>query len=1431
MRGFSFKEPHFGVCAQPFTKRSGYGVPYAQLFQEPYFAIYAQLFTKRTGCGVRYAQLFKTVPSVEDCKSMLRALSGNRVWLWFAVLASLVLVAVSVVATGGRDLSAASPGSFDTKYGLGTDGRYGRAIWSNGETLWLVILGGQVRAFNLNDMSRDPDKDLLGISGSGNKNANGMWSSGNVMYLTDDKDRRMYAYSMLADNYGDRLATNEFRPHSYNSAPKGIWSDGTHVWIADANDARIYVYDMDGNRQRSMDIVNLGDSGNANPNAIWSNGHTVWVGDNEDRKIYAYRISDGSHQPELDYDTLSAAGNVSPKGLWSDGTYMYVFDNVTKEVFRYHAHDAAAAITSLSLVSGTESVDIGTFHSSYFQLDARVKRSISEVTVEYEATSGAAVTIDPPDADNIETGHQVALGLPSGSYDADTEITLTLTSNGTTKTYSIVVTRVDVDEISSDATLSAFSTSGIDFGTFDSAETSYEVDVGNDVSMTTVSVTPSDAGARYMITPEDADTVETGHQVELVIGLTRIAVEVAASDGGTVNTYYVVINRPAIVGTPVYSGFNELDAPANALRAIWSDGTTLWATIIGGEIRAFDLATMARRSGKDIIGVSAAGNENINGLWSDGDVMAASDNVDGKIYVYDVSTRRRLSNLEFSLSGSNDHGKGLWSDGDTLWVVDHGDDKVYAYYWRGNNHGDRRPGKDFNLGAKNGRGAGLWSDGATIWVSDDEDGAVYAYSLASTRLGTRQSLLDLIDLGDHGNTSAKGVWSDGSAMLVSDEADNGIYTYTVPTALTLSSLSLSDIDIGMFDAEQSSYTANIGSDGASSTTVTAVATDSSNVGVSISPGDADTVTSGHQVSIQTGSQTIEITVTDNTNSALTRTYRVIVVKLAPANLSNDAELSALSLGSDVDFGTFDAAVTEYEAVVPASVSQVTVAPTTSDANAITMITPTDADTGATGHQVDLGFGTNRISVNVDSTDGTADKTYVVAVTRAVILSELQLLDQSGNSLTMTEFSPTVRNYQAFAGSSVTSVTLNAAAPGTGNTVTYSKTDENTVDSGIQFSMTPQLNRVTVTITWTDGTDTESADYMLRIFRSSADAFRREYTREIDGIEAHGNNLARGIWSDGTTLWIVQDNSDDEHNASKLFAYVISTGARDATKDIELPDANVGSPRDIWADGTDIYVTDAVEDKVHAYNLSTKQAVTSKDVNLRPDIRYNASPWGIWSDSSIVWVVDNSTGYILARNAADNVRIPDRDIEKVVDGEDFATHAVWGDGATLWALGTTGNALEYGIYAFDLVTGERREDLDFTGVYNFGIRSPRGIWSDGSTMYVSDTDKNMVFAFNMPDNTDLSSLTVKNGSVDVNIGVFSAGTETYEAEVANSVSSVTVAATASDSNSTVTFSVADAQGTVDDHQVTLSVGENTFTILVANGDFMRVYTVTITRLSS
>ena len=136
-----------------------------------------------------------------------------RISVWF----KLTWLLVVAVATGGifavEDSSAVSGGSYDTQYSLGQPGRYGRAIWSDGETLWLTILGGEIRGFRLSDMSRRSDDDIDGISDSGNDSVNGMWSDGEVMYTSDDRDRRLYAYSLNPHNYGDRLHTREFRPN------------------------------------------------------------------------------------------------------------------------------------------------------------------------------------------------------------------------------------------------------------------------------------------------------------------------------------------------------------------------------------------------------------------------------------------------------------------------------------------------------------------------------------------------------------------------------------------------------------------------------------------------------------------------------------------------------------------------------------------------------------------------------------------------------------------------------------------------------------------------------------------------------------------------------------------------------------------------------------------------------------------------------------------------------------------------------------------------------------------------------------------------------------------------------------------------------------------------------------------------------------------
>ena len=93
-------------------------------------------------------------------------------------------------------------------------------------------------------------------------------------------------------------------------------------------------------------------------------------------------------------------------------------------------------------------------------------------------------------------------------------------------------------------------------------------------------------------------------------------------------------------------------------------------------------------------------------------------------------------------AAGNDEPEGIWSDGTTMWVADDqfgGDEKIYAYVLAS---GDRDPGKDFDTldDAGNGEPEGIWSDGTTMWVADDPwfGEKIFAYTLATKAQGSRQ---------------------------------------------------------------------------------------------------------------------------------------------------------------------------------------------------------------------------------------------------------------------------------------------------------------------------------------------------------------------------------------------------------------------------------------------------------------------------------------------------------------------------------------------------------------------------------------------------------------------------------------------------------------------------------------------------------------------
>ena len=97
--------------------------------------------------------------------------------------------------------------------------------------------------------------------------------------------------------------------------------------------------------------------------------------------------------------------------------------------------------------------------------------------------------------------------------------------------------------LSTDATLSGLSLSGVDIGTFDSATTDYTASVGNDVTETTVTANAADGEAGYVVKLDGA-TDDDG-VIPLAVGSNVIAIEVTAEDGQATQTYTVTVTRSA----------------------------------------------------------------------------------------------------------------------------------------------------------------------------------------------------------------------------------------------------------------------------------------------------------------------------------------------------------------------------------------------------------------------------------------------------------------------------------------------------------------------------------------------------------------------------------------------------------------------------------------------------------------------------------------------------------------------------------------------------------------------------------------------------------------------------------------------------------------------------------------------------------------------
>ena len=239
------------------------------------------------------------------------------------------------------------------------------------------------------------------------------------------------------------------------------------------------------------------------------------------------------------------------------------------------------------------------------------------------------------------------------------------------------------------------------------------------------------------------------------------------------------------------------------------------------------------------------------------------------------------------------------------------------------------------------------------------------------------------------------------------------------------------------------------------------------------------------------------------------------------------------------------------------------------------------------------------------------------------------------------------------------------------------------------------------------------------------------TLDIESLDRE-HDLPTGVWSDGQTVWIV-DNA--AAGADSLFAYELQSGERQADRELELDRRNRFS-HGIWSDGELVWIADSGQDRLFVYHLESGERNEERELELA---ERNSDPRGIWSDGEVIYVLDSVKDALFVYN----LEAGDLLAEHALDKLNRSPRGIWSDGVAIWVSDDGAKRL----FAYEVgdTALTRNEDLEFTfrSLLKAGNGDPRGIWSDGDVVWVVDEQDDKVYSYNIPDAivARLSSLTL------------------------------------------------------------------------------------------
>ena len=241
-------------------------------------------------------------------------------------------------------------------------------------------------------------------------------------------------------------------------------------------------------------------------------------------------------------------------------------------------------------------------------------------------------------------------------------------------------------------------------------------------------------------------------------------------------------------------------------------------------------------------------------------------------------------------------------------------------------------------------------------------------------------------------------------------------------------------------------------------------------------------------------------------------------------------------------------------------------------------------------------------------------------------------------------------------------------------------------------------------------------------------------KRVTGFDLAGDNSNPwGVWGNDETIWVA-NNGTGSNAVDKIFAYERSDGSRDSGKDFNTLDAaGNGSPTGLCSDGTTMFVADDGDEKVYAYNMSDTTRDSTKDITLDSA---NGDAKGIWCNSTHLWASqdeDSLSSKVFAYQRSDGSHVSAMDFAastlspSTSDGtiNNSDPRGLWSDGTTMFVIDDEDEQ----VYAYQV--SDRTRDAAKHAALDGDNSQATGLWFDGRVLWVADRGDDSLYVYDLP----------------------------------------------------------------------------------------------------